>query len=109
MKILIALAIASVATLTHAETPEDRCENLAVFAQGVAEVRDSGTRLSEVLEIVKERAGNGMVDAYTIAAKMAYRFGHLSPIEVREGLLAGCLETVRAERIKRGSSLKTAF
>lgn len=108
-KLIIALALLSAATLARAETPEDRCQNLAEFAQGVAELRDSGTRLSEVLEVVKERAGHGMVDAYTIAAKMAYRFGEMTPVQVHNGLLAGCLETVRAERIKMGSALKTAF
>lgn len=108
-KMIIALAFTCAATLAHAETPEQRCESLADFAQGVAELRDDGVRLREVLEVVEERASHGMVDAYSNAAKIVYRYGAMSPGEVRDGMLNGCLETVRAERIKRGSVLKSSL
>jgi hypothetical protein len=90
--LLIALAIAPIAA--QAETPADRCEILADYAQGVAKLRDEGVRLSAVKEITAERADGVMLDAFNKAAAMAYRYDDMTPAQVRKGLLTGCLETV---------------
>jgi hypothetical protein len=108
IKMFIA-ALALACTAAHADTPEDRCENLAVFAQGVAEVRDGGESLANVLQVVSERSGRGMVDAYKRVAVLVYRNGDLTPAEVRVGMLEGCLETVNAEKARRAGALKTSF
>lgn len=110
MKItLSALVLALACTAAHAETPEDRCEHVAAYAQSVAEVRDQGMRLREVLEIVDERAADNMVDAYKIAAKIVYKNANASPAEVHAGILAGCLNAVKAEKARRAGALKTSF
>ena len=107
--ILSALALSMACTTAIAQTPEDRCENIADYAKGVAELRDQGVRLRDVLEIVEERASSHMADVYKRAAKIVYQNSGASPDEVHDGMLEGCLSTVTAEKASRAGALKTAF
>jgi len=42
-----------------------------------------------------------ILDAYNIAAGMAYKHSDMAPAEVREGLLTGCMSAVNAEVARR--------
>lgn len=106
---ICALVLACASTIAHAETAEDRCRNLSEYAASVAELRDEGTRLKDVLEVVEERAARRMVDAYNRTAKLVYQNSDLTPAEVRAGMLEGCMSTVKAEKARRAGAVKTSF
>jgi hypothetical protein len=82
-------------------TAAQRCVMLADYAQDVAEMRDLGMPLKEIKEHNAERYANNILDAYNIAAGMAYKHSELAPAQVREGLLTGCMHTVNAEAERR--------
>jgi len=96
MKTIAAACIAlALATTAQAETPQDRCANVAAYAQGVAKMRDEGVRLKEVNEITEERAGRGWIRAYNMAATMVYQNSDLPPEDVHKAILSGCLEGIK--------------
>lgn len=82
-------------------TATQRCVILADYAHDVAEMRDLGMPLKDIKEINAERYSNNILDAYNIAAGMAYKHSDLAPRQVREGLLTGCMSAVNAEAARR--------
>jgi hypothetical protein len=109
----IACPVAIAATVMNAATAEanqasavkataaQRCVMLADYAQDVAEMRDIGMRLSDIKEINAERYRNNILDAHDMAAEMTYRNGDLTPSQIHEGLLLGCMQAVNEETARR--------
>lgn len=94
--ILTALAMLAAAPVL-AETPEDRCHDLAEYAHDVAMLRDRGVPLKQIKELNHERATAYRAGVYDKAAEMVYRSG-LHPAGVKVGMLQGCMETVTSAR-----------
>lgn len=98
MKHIIIAGIALLAAAQAvAETPEDRCHDLAEYAHDVAMLRDQGVRLAEIKELNHERATAYMAGVYDKAAEMVYR-SDLDPAGVQIGMLNGCMETVNSAK-----------
>ena len=97
MKIILTALAMLAAAPALAETPEDRCHDLAAYAHDVAILRDKGVRLAEVKELNHERATAYRAGVYDKAAEMVYRSG-LHPAGVKVGMLQGCMETVHSAR-----------
>lgn len=95
MRTALILAATLVATAAQAETAQDRCANVAQYAQAVAKMRDEGVRLKEVQEITEERAGRGYIKAYTMAADMVYKNSAIPPEGVHKAILQGCLAGIK--------------
>ncbi len=97
MKMIIAAFALLAAAQAMAETPQDRCHNLAEYAHDVAMLRDQGVRLAEVKQLNHERATPYMAGVYDKAAEMVYR-SDLHPAGVQIGMLQGCMETVNSAK-----------
>lgn len=93
MKLEIALLAMLAAAQAMAATPSEKCQDLAQYAQLVAELRDQGVRLKKINEITREKVSGIMADVYERAAGMVYR-SDLKPKQVHEAMLSGCLESV---------------
>lgn len=97
MKIIFAAFALLTAAPALAETPEDRCHDLAEYAHDVAMLRDQGVRLAEIKQLNQERATAYMAGVYDKAAEMVYR-SDLHPAGVQIGMLNGCMETVNSAK-----------
>jgi beta-phosphoglucomutase-like phosphatase (HAD superfamily) len=95
--LLSVLLIASASAQASMGTAAERCVILADYAKGVADLRDAGVRLAAIKEINAERSEGVMLEAFDQAAAITYRYSHLSPDEVRGGLLTGCMQTVNGD------------
>ena len=108
-QVIAGIVLATVMTTAIAEgTRADKisyCYSVAEMAKVIAEYRERGRKLSEVLRILRESDGEG----YEELALTIYEYPNVASKEVKKVFLELCLSNVRKNQSKEEKPFRGEF